>query len=277
MGRKLFCEISPLTYRISQHKEIMLRKAANKLRAIKLSRSKAEHKLPYTVYTHKSLIRRSLGNVDAALQENKAVNLAIAAPKISGVLIRPHETFSLWELLGRCTAKEGYREGLVIKQGKPDRDIGGGLCQLSNLIHWIILHSPLVVTERHHHDGVDLFPDFNRQVPFGLGTSILYNYLDYRFYNPTEYTFQLIVYTDPRYLCGELLCDHALEHSYHIKLIDEYFYKKDQQYYRVNTVNRRVIRKSDGIVVSDTCIANAHAKVLYDPKQINPNKIKTEA
>lgn len=126
MGRKLFCEISPFTYRISQQKEILRRKAANLLGDARLARSRSAQRLEHVVYTHKSLIRRSLGDVDSILQENKAVNLAIAAPKISGVLIRPQETFSLWELVGRCTAKEGYKAGLVIKQGKPDQDMGGG-------------------------------------------------------------------------------------------------------------------------------------------------------
>lgn len=66
---------------------------------------------------------------------------------------------------------------------------------------------PLQIVEHHHHDGLDLFPDFNRQIPFGTGTSIVYNYLDYRFYNPTNATYQLIVYVTDKYLCGELRAD----------------------------------------------------------------------
>ncbi|WP_442871372.1 VanW family protein [Anaerotignum sp. MB30-C6] len=49
---------------------------------------------------------------------------------------------------------------------------------------------------------MDLFPDFDRQVPFGIGTSIAYNYLDYRFKNNTTNTFQIFVYTSQKYLCG---------------------------------------------------------------------------
>ena len=56
-------------------------------------------------------------------------------------------------------------------------------CQLSNLLHWMVLHSDLTITEHHHHDRFDLFPDDGRQVPFGMGTSIVYNYLDYRVTN----------------------------------------------------------------------------------------------
>lgn len=50
--------------------------------------------------------------------------------------------------------------------------------------------------EHHHHDKVDLFPDFNRQIPFGTGTSIYYNYLDYRFRNDTQALYQLLVWVD---------------------------------------------------------------------------------
>ena len=58
--------------------------------------------------------------------------------------------------------KEGYKEGLTIAKGKPSSGIGGGMCQLSNLIHWMILHTDMEITEHHHHDQIDLFPDFKR-------------------------------------------------------------------------------------------------------------------
>ena len=61
--------------------------------------------LPVNVYSHNSLIRRRLGTVDLALQENKSVSLGLAAPHIDGTLIRPGETFSFWTLVGRCSAK----------------------------------------------------------------------------------------------------------------------------------------------------------------------------
>ncbi len=33
------------------------------------------------------------------------------------------------------------------------------MCQFTNLLHWMALHSPLTVTEHHRHSGLDLFPD----------------------------------------------------------------------------------------------------------------------
>lgn len=166
---------------------------------------------------HASLIRRRLGNVDMQLQENKAVNLSLAAPCIDRVLIRPGEIFSFWTLVGDPSARRGFRDGLVIAGGKTGSGVGGGMCQFTNLIHWMVLHSDLDIIEHHHHDGMDLFPDYGRQIPFGTGTSILYNYLDYRFQNNTDRTYQLTVWTDGEYLHGELLVDRPQQYSYHIE------------------------------------------------------------
>ena len=153
------------------------------------AKERKEESLPIVIYRHNSLIRRRLGNVNMQLQENKATNLGFAVKHIDGLVIHPGETFSVWKLIGRTTKRKGYKEGLTIAKGKPSQGIGGGMCQLSNLIHWLVLHSELTITEHHHHDGLDLFPDFGRQIPFGTGTSISYNYIDYRFRNDTQNTY----------------------------------------------------------------------------------------
>ena len=148
------------------HKCIAVRHIKNALSKEKFAKTKGEP-LPIVIYKHNSLIRRKLGNVDLQLQENKAVNLGLAAPKITGIIIKPGETFSLWKLIGSCTKRKGYKEGLTIAKGDASKGIGGGMCQLSNLIHWMILHSDLKITEHHHHDGLDLFPDFQRKIYAG--------------------------------------------------------------------------------------------------------------
>ena len=94
--RKLFCEISPLTYKISTHKCIVMRKLKDIFSKDKFAESKNEELLPIVVYKHNSLIRRRLGNVDLQLQENKAVNLAIVSPKVNKIVIQPGEVFSFW-------------------------------------------------------------------------------------------------------------------------------------------------------------------------------------
>lgn len=264
MGRRLFCELSPLTYALSTQKEILRRRLQNWRVRGSFARQKQAQPLPFCVYKHASLIRRRLGQVDMQLQENKAVNLALAAPKVNGVLIRPGETFSFWELVGDLTAAAGYREGLVIARGKPSRGMGGGMCQFTNLIHWMVLHTPLTVVERHHHDGVDLFPDFNRQIPFGTGTSIYYNYLDYRFRNDTEDAYQLLVWVDGEYLRGELRSSRESPFRYHIRAEKEGFIREAGEVFRVGKVWRETVDPVTGNRLSRELLQENHARVLYD-------------
>ncbi len=246
MARKLFCEIAPWAYRLSVEKGILQRNLQDLIRKTSFARKKGGEDLPIVVYRHNSLIRRRLGNVNMQLQENKAQNLALAVAHLDGILIRPGETFSVWKLIGRTTKRKGYKEGLTIERGKPSQGIGGGMCQLSNLIHWMVLHSPLTITEHHHHDGLDLFPDFGRQIPFGTGTSISYNYLDYRFKNCTNDTFQLKVWVDGEYA------------------ENEYFSRENGIVYRNGQVFRDVMDVATGNCVESTLIRTNHAKVMYD-------------
>ena len=264
MRRKLFCEIAPWAYRLSVEKCILARKVRDKLRGMKFAMEKSSELLPVLVYKHNSLIRRKLGNSDLLLQENKAVNLAIAAPKINAVLIRPGETFSFWKLVGRDDVGHGYKVGLTIAHGKPASGVGGGLCQFTNLIHWMVLHSDLKIVEHHHHDGLDLFPDYHRQIPFGTGTSIFYNYLDYRFRNDSQNTYQLLTYTDGEYLHGELRALNALPYAYHVHSRDEHFARENGVVYRKGIVERQVIDKVTGRCLQCDVIRENHARVMYD-------------
>lgn len=272
MSRKLFCEICPAFYHISVAKCCIIRHVQDICTKQDFAKVKQEKKLPVLVYSHKSLIRRKLGNVDLQLQENKAVNLSLAAPKVNGILIRPGETFSFWHLVGKTSLRKGYKEGLTISCGTAQKGVGGGLCQFTNLIHWMVLHSPLLVKELHHHDQYDLFPDFGRKVPFGTGTSIMYNYLDYRFVNHTDQTFQLLIWVTDKYLCGELRCEKPLLLSRHIVCEDEYFSKEGENVYRNGNVYRDTYEKETGNLIHRELIRKNHAKVMYDTEKL---KIKT--
>ncbi len=264
MSDRLFCEISPLTYRIAVWKNIAFRHMKNLFGRVKYSKHKSSKKLPVVIYEHKSLIRRVLGNVDLQLQENKAVNLSIAAPKVNGVIIEPGEVFSFWKLVGKTTKAKGYKEGLTISNSKTSSEIGGGMCQFTNLLHWMVLHSPLEIVEHHHHDEFDLFPDYNRQIPFGTGTSIMYNYLDYRVKNPTNQAFQFIVYVNETHLCGELRSVNIPEVKFHIVSEDECFVRENGTVFREGKVFRSCIDKRTGEVLFKEQIRCNHAKVMYD-------------
>lgn len=163
--------------------------------------------------------------------------------------------------------------GLLIAKNEPNRGIGGGMCQFTNLIHWLVLHTPLDIIEHHHHDGIDLFPDYGRQIPFGTGTSIYYNYIDYRFKNNTDQAFQLIVYLTDEYLCGEIRAEKELDIKYHIKSEDEKFIKENNTIYRLGKVYRKKIDKKTGNILNKELIKTNHARVMYT---ISDEKITNE-
>ena len=130
------------------------------------------------------------------------VNLRLAAAKLNGLLLRPGETFSYWKTIGKPTRKKGYQDGMVLFLGRIGTDVGGGLCQLSNLIFWMTLHTPLTVVERYRHSH-DVFPDANRTQPFGSGATCAYPHRDLMIRNDTDAVFQLCVRVGETHLHGE--------------------------------------------------------------------------
>lgn len=273
MKRKLFCELNPFCYKISEQKEILIRNIKDMLKHEKIAKEKSSEELPNIIKSHTSIIVRRLQDVDIVLQENKEKNIEIACSKINGILIHPGETFSFWKTLGKPKAKDGYKDGLMIygRRGL-GKGIGGGLCQMANMIHLLVLHSQLEVTELHHHSDA-LFPDERRRVPFGTGTSVSYNKLDYRFKNTTDHDFQILTWVENGELCGELRSQ--VEFNYRYKLVEEnhHFRKENDKYYRISQVYRIVIDKKTNQQVNKELILDNHSEVLYDYSLIPKEEI----
>jgi hypothetical protein len=124
---------------------------------------------------HGTPMLRELSGVDMQLQRNKMESIRIATACIDGLILKPGETFSFWRLVGKPTERRGFRMGFVLKNGKLAQDIGGGLCQMTNLIYWMTIHTDLEVVERWRH-GFDVFPDAGRTQPFASGATCAYNY-----------------------------------------------------------------------------------------------------
>ena len=130
----------------------------------KIAKQEFVDKSSYVIFEHRTPLRRPLNGDGASLQDNKINNLTLAVHKINNCLVKPGKIFSYWRLIGNLTKRKGYKEGMVLKQGRVDKGTGGGLCQLSNLIYWMTLHTPLTITERWRH-GYDVFPDVKIELP----------------------------------------------------------------------------------------------------------------
>ncbi len=272
-GNKLFCELSPTAYAISVKKEIYKRQLTDKMSGEKFAKTKTQEKLPFVVATHCSnMIKRAPG-VDLTLQFNKAENIRLACAGINGIVVNPGETFSFWQLVGNPSKKNGFKDGRVIHQNKIIAGTGGGLCNLSNTVHLLILESPMTVTEFHTHSDA-LAPDPGKRVPLSAGTSVSYNNVDFRFKNNTDQAIQLLMWCDGEELKAELRSERAFDWCYEIVEEDHHFEKEGEKFFRVSKIFRAVKNRETGEEVGKELIWDNHSEVMFDYDLIPTDQIR---
>ena len=260
---KLFCDINPTCYAISLQKEICKRHVKDLLGKENFAKTFQKEKLPNIVFSYSSnMIKRAPG-VDLRLQENKAVNIDLACKKINGLLIRPGEVFSFWKTVGKTTKRKGYKDGRVIIKNKLTPGVGGGLCNLGNTIHLLVLHSPLKVTEFHSHSDA-LAPDHGKRIPLSAGTSVSYNNVDFRFKNDSDQNVQLLLWCEGETLRAELRSEREFPNAYEIVEENHRFQKEGDKYYRVSKIYRNSIDRATGALLEKKLVWDNHSEVMYD-------------
>ncbi len=220
--------------------------------------------LSFESFSHATPLLRQLKDIDMELQYNKITNLKLAAAKIDGIVIHPGEVFSYWKLIGNPSRRRGYVEGMILSYGKVERSVGGGLCQLSNLLFWMALHAPLTIVERHRHD-YDVFPDASRTQPFGSGATCFYPHGDLMLRNDTNEDFQFCVHVGETFLEGCLRSTAPLHCHYEIvergaEMRGEFW----GGYTRHNTLYRQTFDEN-GTFLREEYLFSNDAIMMYDP------------
>ena len=152
---------------------------------------------------------------------------------------------------------------MQLSRGEVVRGVGGGLCQLANLLYWMALHTPLEIAERHHH-SFDPFPDENRVLPFGSGAGVFYNYIDLRFYNPTDLTFQIRLWITDDHLKGAVHASSEPRFAYHVFERNHRFIHDDGKNYRENEIWRELVDRRTGNRVAEEMLVKNHSEVKYE-------------
>lgn len=218
----------------------------------------------FEVAAHRTPIFRELAGVDRRLQENKAVNLAIATERLDGCVLRPGQRISFWRLVGRPTSGRGFKEGVVLRQGLVGEAVGGGLCQMTNLLYWMTVHSPLTVVERWRHT-YDVFPDNGRTQPFGSGATCSWPVLDLQIENRTDATFRLSLAVERTDLVGAWTSDQSPLHTYEVYETEHKMTNDLPGVYTRRNVLRRRVLDLEGNEVDDELLAVNVGRLMYQP------------
>jgi len=124
-----------------------------------------------------------ISEAEFPLTAGKVQNLRAACLHLDGIEVPAGQVFSFWKQLGRTTRRKGFTEGRELRSGCMVPNLGGGLCQLSGLIHAAALHAGLDVVESHTHSrslpGAPLAPERD--------ATVFWNYVDLRFSAPFDW------------------------------------------------------------------------------------------
>lgn len=218
----------------------------------------------HMVAQHSSTLFRPLLGLDKQLQANKVVNLKIAASALDGIVLQPGVRLSFWKEVGKPSYRRGFIDGMILRHGRIAVGVGGGLCQMTNLLYWMTLHAPLSVAERWRH-SYDVFPDHNRSQPFGSGATCAWPLFDLQIENNTQTSFRLSITVTDTHLVGSWTAAEPVLRNYKIvERAHRITHEGPGVFVRRNELWRLEYDPS-GIKCAEKKVASNDALMMYEP------------
>ncbi len=116
---------------------------------------------------------------------NRRGNISRGVELLNGLLIAPHEEFSLIGALKPFTIENGYLPELVIRGNETVPEVGGGLCQIGTTTFRGVMGSGLKILKRQSHSyAVSYYADDRNRLP-GTDATIYDPAPDFVFVNDT--------------------------------------------------------------------------------------------
>jgi vancomycin resistance protein VanW len=236
MSRKRITQIFPflLPLRVAQRKVFFY--TGMRLDGQAYAKTLRDELLPHKLFSADSGLYNPNTGFDMTYQENKVFNLKLAAKTLNGLLIKPGETFSFWQTVRHADKDTSYKDGLTITDGKLGIASSGGLCQMSNVLFWVLLHSPLTIVERHPHKA--RVPNTRDGEPQGVDATISEGWLDLKVKNETDITFQIGIAFDSANITGSLFTDKAMPFIYEIEGKDLSYFRENGKVYQKISIYR---------------------------------------
>lgn len=110
-------------------------------------------------------------------------NVALAAARLSGVIVPPGEEFSFNKAVGEVSRATGYQSAYVIANGRTVLGDGGGVCQDSTTVFRAALDAGLPISERRAHSYRVGYYEQNTKA--GIDATVYAPTTDFKFLNDT--------------------------------------------------------------------------------------------
>ncbi len=232
--------------------------------------SKKGSLLSYEVCKSKNVMINEESGYDIIYQKNKVDNLKIISQTMNHILIYPGETFSFCFLSKYANKYGKYKKGLVLVNDKIVPKTGGGVCQLSNLLYYLFLMSPLTIVERHGHQSKS-FPNPDKDSLEGIDATIYSGWLDLKVRNATDVTFQIDIDFDDTYIIGRILSDEEVKEK-GIILNENFKYvrKNEKIYEKVSVI--KVLQDENNNEIERKKLYDEMVEITY----LLPDNIKIE-
>ncbi|MFA6519065.1 MAG: VanW family protein [Candidatus Shapirobacteria bacterium] len=131
-------------------------------------------------------IKELLGRGSSTFSHSTAIrnfNVEKGASIVNRILVAPNETFSFIKNLGEVTLDNGYKKAYIIRQGKTELDVGGGICQVSTTLFRAMLNAGLDITQRQNHAYRVRY--YEEDMPPGYDATVFIPNPDLKFVNDT--------------------------------------------------------------------------------------------
>ena len=108
-------------------------------------------------------------------------NIGRAAALVDGTVLKPGETFSLNDTVGKRTRANGFTKGFIIDDGVYQEDLGGGVSQMATTMFNAMFFAGLEDIEHKTHSF------YIDRYPVGREATVAWGSVDLRFKNDTPY------------------------------------------------------------------------------------------
>jgi len=262
MDRKHLTERFPFLLPLRRRQRALFFYAKMRMSGEHFAREQRQERLPFILFASACPMYNTETGFDMVYQENKVHNLRLAAARLNGLVIAPGETFSFWDRVHGADRHTPYREALAEVNGKLTVEYGGGLCQISNLLCWLFLHTPLTITERHGHSKKD-FPEPPSDAPMGVDATVAEGWLDLRARNGTDMEMQLSLTFDEGNIVGRVLSARDPERAWRVINRDLTYYRTPEGIFEEVDVVRQVWERGGEHPLAEELAYRNRCRITY--------------